>query len=44
MYLRRVGASPRISQVPYRQLARVNGASKMGLGEVITYFMTVMRK
>ncbi len=44
MYLRRIGASPRISQVPYRQLARVNGASKMGLGEVITYFMTVMRK
>ena len=43
LFLKRRGVTPRVANIPYRQLGRLSGSSKMGIGEVMTYLTTVLK-
>ena len=44
LYLKRLGAKPRVATIPYTQLTRVNGTSKMGIREIITFLKVMTRE
>ena len=43
LFLKRHGVVPRTAAIPYRQLGRLSGSSKMGIGEIMTYLTTVLK-